>query len=1005
MKLINLISIACGIFMLGATNSNVAYVNNAAITQEEGTSECQAALDQTYLNIDTTQVVTDIRLPYKGIYSTSISWTSSNTSVISINTSTWIGKVTRPSENTDVTLTAKASLISGKETYTATKDYTVTVLKDSGSTAEELPLAFNEDFSSYLTDIDLSNYNKWQISKGDSGCVHVIHKDEFPNVNNMVSTAALEIVSQRVNSDSYYEANINLSSSTSASAVGVVEGFFLFTGDTNGVALELCSGSSVIAGIKISSDAYSFFKAGSYSAATSATPEEGVWEKFRLTVRTSGYMIFELYSWSEGKYIDITKDAGTTNYISGAGVSSGSKGNATKMRIHTFSGKKNGATYLSNIKLDSQENLPSTATVTNPNRTYGIGDISGYEPSILALKGETVAGVDPSKFIVKNRFDTTTTYTCNTDYSVKTATNSNDDGSVVTYTHTFTLLKTMEGVSENETKTIIQTVYFDTADNVATISGFKVSYLKASTTGKGQATISGNVIRNDSTFYYVVLPEGSAAPTANQIINASSLTGAIDYGNGTVSSSSFSLNTSDLDITGIYDIYGVTNNPNGNSEVCKAASVSTKVNISTCQDLYDVTFNKDTASSECVLINDIDFSNYEWSYDTTGSLKFAGTLDGQGHTISNLNFTTPVTTAKVGLFANLSGTVKNLTFKDADIAGYTDVGIITGNLYDKAVVQDVNFISCTVRQDSTVSGGDGYFGVIGGRVRSGADVTVKDINIKSSSIDSSQRTGMIVGGVGDSNDNASLTVKNVYVDGKITTDNGASVGGIVGRNRGSVTIDNAVVFLDVGNAKKEVAACVGKHEKGTLTVSNFVGDLKVEMITQTNYFNNFIGTVTPSQATYTASNVTFFNEDYSHLADTIAYNVNAIDLGNHVDKPETYTAEWWEKNTFIRDFGVSTIWKCDASTGLPEIYIRSSSSISFTAKDFTDLVAKIDTSKVMANHYYIYKALDVYNYLSATDKASVTTEYAKLVKAQKDYNDAITNIGTINSATSGLIGQ
>ena len=1019
MKLINILTIGTVALMAGLASSsyNINIKNASAITDDEAASECQAALDQTYLNIDTSKVVTDIRLPYKGIYSTYITWASDNEEVVKINSSIsgstiskMIGEVKRPSTDTYVTLTATANLDANGKTYKATKDFYITVLKATSTGTTELPLAFSEDFSDYLTGIDLSNYYKWKMAKGDNEVATIVHKEDFPNINNMVSSSALKIDSKKMNTDTCYDATINLLKPASGSTQAVLEGFTMFNGDTNGVAVEFINQSSgiIVSGFQMSSTGYSIYRDGKYVSMSATTPVEGVWQKFRLIFRTSGMIIIQLYSWPDAKYVDITKESGLTGYIPGYGVTSGSGASINGLRIRSLNGKKIGATYLSDLKLDTLANLPETTAVTNPNRADGLGVISNYKSSILALKGTVPSGIDPSAFIVPNRFNASTIYTLDKDYTVSTVSNSNADDSVVTYTHTFTLLRQDPSMTEREKKTITQTVYYDDANNTASITGFKSSYLKKAyddndtvIPGKGYSTISGNVIRDDSVFSYIVLPEGADAPTAGEVIDGTR-SDVIDHSSITVTSSFFSIDTSQLDITKIYDIYGVTSNGNGSSKVYSAVSISTKVNIETCADLYQVSSDKDTSESECVLLNDLDFSDYEWAYDT-GSLKFAGTLDGRGHTISNLSISTPDSTLKVGLFASLGGTVKNLTFKNAYVAGFTDVGIIAGNLYS-STISNVNFISCEVAQDESVSGGDGYFGMAGGRVRSGASVNVNNINIKEGMIDCSQRTGLITGGVGDSNDSADLNVKNVYIDGTINTQNGASVGGIVGRNRGNITVDNAIVFLDVVNAKKEVAAIVGKHEKGTLTVTDAVGDLKVESITQTNYFSQFIGTVTPSQATYTASDVTFINEDYSNLGDSIVSNINAIDLGNHVNRPTEFTKRWWEENTFIRDIDTSLIWQLDSSY-MPEIRIRTAGDISFATDDFIALVNQIDETKIIANHYYIYKAYDIYSYLTAAQKAEAADYYAKLQEYRAKYEAAISVADDINSLIDGTIGQ
>ncbi|NME71459.1 T9SS type A sorting domain-containing protein [Flammeovirga aprica] len=99
---------------------------------EELLQEASDALNITYAEDDHAASVTqNIMLPTSSLHETTVSWSSSNETVIST-----AGTVSRPSENTTVTLTATLSL----ENQTKTKTFEVTVIKtddNGGDTTEQ----------------------------------------------------------------------------------------------------------------------------------------------------------------------------------------------------------------------------------------------------------------------------------------------------------------------------------------------------------------------------------------------------------------------------------------------------------------------------------------------------------------------------------------------------------------------------------------------------------------------------------------------------------------------------------------------------------------------------------------------------------------------------------------------------------------------------------------------------------------------------------------------------
>lgn len=988
--------------------SSSAITNQTPLLAEDGDAKCQKALDLIDLNVDTTQIVSGFRLPNKGQYGAAITWASSNTAIAiaTDSASGYVAKVTRGSANVSVTLTATATL---KNSPTATKDFILTVLKKGESQIADIPLALDEDFSSYATDIELSNYFKYQSSSSDVECAHAV-EEVSGNINNMPSAKALAIASVRTASALSYTRTINVAASEAASGA-VLEGDFLVNGDTNGVAIELTHSGSVVAGFSFSSSSNEIFESGSYVRAVSKSDstvfakdsEVGVWEHFRLFFKpSSGRSILSIYDWNSKAYVNMSE--GGSSYIANAGVSSGAKGDVDGLRFKVSRGSKFGTSYLANLKMDTLANMPEK-TPNNHNRTTGIGDITGYEETIFAYTGESVVGLNP-EFVVHNRFDESKTLAKGRDYSVVSSQEEGDENTNI-YVYTFTLLSTQES------KTVKQYVYLSLKSDLPSCSAFKGSYLKlrkvtvgSVTSNYGYVTISGEVYRGDMTLHYVILSHGSAAPTAAEVVsNSTALPGYKLGGSNEITSHEFSFDSDNLPYGGEYDAYAVLTNSNGSSVLYSTTGISTVVNVSSCEEFHDMSSNLDTLASTFRLTEDLDFSSYYWELDPT-ERSFTGIFDGQGHSIKNLTIQNATMTGgvKTGIFFNFNGTFKNASFVNAIVSGYTDVAIIGGNSYG-CTVTNVSFSNCTVKQDEEVTGGDGYFSTIIGRCRGGESL-FENITIDNSTILAPQRSGLLVAGVVGTSNACKVTINNVVVTGSIK-ENGAHAG-LVGRNQsGALEVTNAYVGLEVRYAKKEVAAILGRNETGgTLKAHNIIGDLIIKEMTQPTYFGQFIGydaKMTGSGGRsfdYEGSNLYFFDNDYSDLGDSLVPVKNAVNAGTMLSIPDSYTQKFWETKTFLRDLDTSLTFSYDEENEKPVLDVKASSSLSFTASEFESYLNKIDETAVQKYHYEIMKADNMLPYLSSSEKgklasgsldklARVKAAYEKIAEEVSDIGDGI----------------
>lgn len=119
-----------------------------------------------------------------------------------------------------------------------------------------------------------------------------------------------------------------------------------------------------------------------------------------------------------------------------------------------------------------------------------------------------------------------------------------------------------------------------------------------------------------------------------------------------------------------------------------------------------------------LLADNINLNNVKWSPigpNADAANKFAGTFDGQYHTIYNLNVEQEADYHAAGLFGALNGTVKNLNVENANINSLssgdpTDNGIavIAGSIYTTGAIDNCHVTNANVNGNRYVAGIAGY---------------------------------------------------------------------------------------------------------------------------------------------------------------------------------------------------------------------------------------------------------------------------------------------------------
>ena len=233
-------------------------------------------------------------------------------------------------------------------------------------------------------------------------------------------------------------------------------------------------------------------------------------------------------------------------------------------------------------------------------------------------------------------------------------------------------------------------------------------------------------------------------------------------------------------------------------------------------------FDAQNTSASAVLTEDIDLENREWK----PIMNFAGSFDGQGHTVSNFKITS--TTSYSGFFGSANGTVMNFTLKgeitlsaagerigsivgSADgatvrnVASYVNisntavalqhVGGIVGSIQTKETVVDkcIYYGNLNVQNSSDCIGGVVGYTSDGGRISNCANFGTVNAS----------KSGAYVGGILGYVNNTKAMVKNCYNYGSVSNgSNSTYCGAVIGWAK-SYTAGNLAdnYYLDTSSSR------------------------------------------------------------------------------------------------------------------------------------------------------------------------------------------------------------
>jgi hypothetical protein len=379
----------------------------------------------------------------------------------------------------------------------------------------------------------------------------------------------------------------------------------------------------------------------------------------------------------------------------------------------------------------------------------------------------------------------------------------------------------------------------------------------------------------------------------------------------------------------------------GNSDSTLAiASWYDATPIYTTSEFIDVITTVDNAGSY-VLARNLDFNNItppEWIQ--TKDIKFMGSIDGLGHSLSNISLTD-----YRGVFGILDGaTIKNLTLNAVNINytlndSYTS-GILAGRMQGTGnLIENVRITNSSNSNTSLFAGGlIGYASPLSGT----GTATINNVKITGTSVTggysgNAYGNGGLIGTANAFN----LTINDVYIEANVTSNSLASAGGLIGATLAgtTVSINRAVVFSNIVVLSTTNDATVGSggligRNQGTASANNvfFTGFLRAYVTNPTN--NNY--TVRAGTLRAAGNNITFTNSRSAQItiyrrATNPSVAVNSSTLYNkltgqkatystavYVNLRTSLNQTWWTTN-YGSITALSAIWEYNATTRLYQL--------------------------------------------------------------------------------------
>ena len=275
------------------------------------------------------------------------------------------------------------------------------------------------------------------------------------------------------------------------------------------------------------------------------------------------------------------------------------------------------------------------------------------------------------------------------------------------------------------------------------------------------------------------------------------------------------------------------------------------INVDLYKEIWNVNDWKainDSPTENYMLMEDLDFIN-EGNTVALGTIN--GIINGNGHTISNINLT-----ENYSFITYLNGTLENIYINNFNQEATTNGGLISqvqqSALVDNVHMTNVNITkigngyvggiaryasSCTIRNSSInnvqiTTEGNQSISYLGGITGYASNVRLENCYVKGIETNDEKAVSAGVGGILGFGANSN-SITNCYAEGQINSDN-IGVGGILGN--GIADIENCYSKVNISTTNSEVGGIIGLYSEDDAT--NIINNLSIGNIYTTSGIDN-----------------------------------------------------------------------------------------------------------------------------------------------------------------------
>lgn len=226
------------------------------------------------------------------------------------------------------------------------------------------------------------------------------------------------------------------------------------------------------------------------------------------------------------------------------------------------------------------------------------------------------------------------------------------------------------------------------------------------------------------------------------------------------------------------------------------------------------------ADVQFYLANDIDFTGVEWIQSGSGA-NFAGYLDGNQKTISNITITSSGTGVRGGIFQRANGaTIKNLIIDNANVDINGRAGVLIGGSDSSGVGATVNHV--TILNSSVKGTVNEGTGIVIGQAAGGVFNLSNIVIHNASAYTTAKNVSLLVG-----RSDAVVNIENILVtESRAESTNAntdAGVGGLVGYLNHASSVVNAtdIILMDIELAGRGAGFLIGYNNiSSAISISN-----------------------------------------------------------------------------------------------------------------------------------------------------------------------------------------